>query len=43
MNMNLKTLFNVAIAILTVIVTGCAAPSANEYGKWADALDASAW
>ena len=31
------------VAVCLLLLTGCAAPSASEYGKWAEALDASAW
>ena len=41
--MNIKSVFNIVAAVCLVLLTGCAAPAAKEYGKWAEALDASAW
>ena len=41
--MNIKSIFNIVAAVCLVLLTGCAAPAAKEYGKWTEALDASAW
>ena len=41
--MNIKSIFNIVAAVCLVLLTGCAAPAAKEYGKWSEALDASAW
>ena len=41
--MNIKSIFNIVVAVCMVLLAGCTAPIAKEYGKWAEALDASAW